>query len=176
MRKYITRRILLAVPMLFAISFIAFVLINFMPSDPAEVALRVNEIIPTDEAVASMRAQLGLDDPFLVRYFRWLADCLRFDFGVSYTNTNRTVISEIVRCIPQTLNLAAMSLVIVLAVSIPIGVLSAVYKNSLFDRIIRFFVFIGTAMPNYWLGLVLIWLFGVKLKFLPTNGATSFKH
>lgn len=176
MRKYITRRILLAVPMLFAISFIAFVLINFMPSDPAEVALRVNEIIPTDEAVASMRAQLGLDDPFLVRYFRWLADCLRFDFGVSYTNTNRTVISEIVRCIPQTLHLAAMSLVIVLAVSIPIGVLSAVYKNSLFDRIIRFFVFIGTAMPNYWLGLVLIWLFGVKLKFLPTNGATSFKH
>lgn len=176
MRKYITRRILLAVPMLFAISFIAFVLINFMPSDPAEVALRVNEIIPTDEAVASMRAQLGLDDPFLVRYFRWLADCLRFDFGVSYTNTNRTVISEIVRCIPQTLNLAAMSLVIVLAVSIPIGVLSAVYKNSLFDRIIRFFVFIGTAMPNYWLGLVLIWLFGVKLKLLPTNGATSFKH
>lgn len=97
MRKYITRRILLAVPMLFAISFITFVLINFMPSDPAEVALRVNEIIPTDEAVASMRAQLGLDDPFLVRYFRWLADCLRFDFGVSYTNTNRTVISEIVR-------------------------------------------------------------------------------
>ena len=95
---------------------------------------------------------------------------------ISYTNTNRTVISEIVRCIPQTLNLAAMSLVIVLAVSIPIGVLSAVYKNSLFDRIIRFFVFIGTAMPNYWLGLVLIWLFGVKLKFLPTNGATSFKH
>ena len=176
MKKYITKRILLAVPMLFAISFIAFILINFMPSDPAEVALRVNEIIPTDEAVASMRAELGLDQPFFVRYFRWLFDCLRLDFGVSYTNTNRTVIGEISRCIPVTLNLAALSLIIVLAVSIPIGVLSAVYKNSVFDKIIRFFVFIGTAMPNYWLGLVLIWFFGVKLRILPTNGATSFKH
>ena len=169
MKKYITKRILLAVPMLFAISFIAFILINFMPSDPAEVALRVNEIIPTDEAVASMRAELGLDQPFFVRYFRWLFDCLRLDFGVSYTNTNRTVIGEISRCIPVTLNLATLSLIIVLAVSIPIGVLSAVYKNSVF-------VFIGTAMPNYWLGLVLIWFFGVKLRILPTNGATSFKH
>lgn len=176
MKKYITKRILLAVPMLFAISFIAFILINFMPSDPAEVALRVNEIIPTDEAVASMRAELGLDEPFFVRYFRWLFDCLRLDFGVSYTNTNRTVIGEISRCIPVTLNLATLSLIIVLAVSIPIGVLSAVYKNSVFDKIIRFFVFIGTAMPNYWLGLVLIWFFGVKLRILPTNGATSFKH
>lgn len=176
MKKYITKRILLSIPMLFAISFIAFILINFMPSDPAEVALRVNEIIPTDEAVASMRAELGLDDPFFIRYFNWLLDCLRLDFGVSYTNTNRTVIGEISRCIPATLNLAAISLIIVLAVSIPIGVLCAVYKNSVFDKIIRFFIFIGTAMPNYWLGLLLIWLFGVKFKILPTNGATSFKH
>lgn len=176
MKKYITKRILLSIPMLFAISFIAFILINFIPSDPAEVALRVNEIIPTDEAIASMRSELGLDDPFLIRYFNWLLDCIKLDFGVSYTNINRTVIGEISRCIPATLNLATISLIIVLAVSIPIGVFSAVYKNSAFDKIIRFSIFIGTAMPNYWLGFILIWLFGVKFKIFPTSGATSFKH
>ena len=72
MKKYIAKRILLAIPMLFAISFIAFMLINIMPSDPAEVALRVNEIIPTEEAIESMRMELGLNDPFFVRYFNWI--------------------------------------------------------------------------------------------------------
>ena len=176
MKKYIAKRILWAIPMLFAISFVAFVLINFMPSDPAEVALRVNEIIPTEEAILSMREQLGLDDPFFVRYFNWLSDCLKLDFGVSYTNTNRTVLEEIVRCLPATINLALMSLVIVIVVSIPVGILCAVFKNSLFDRIIRTFIFIGTAMPNYWLGLLLIYVFALKLKVLPSNGATSFSH
>ena len=176
MNKYITKRILLAIPMLFAISFVAFVLINLMPSDPAEVALRVNEIIPTEEAIVSMREQLGLNDPFFVRYFNWLGDCLRLDLGVSYTNTNRTVVSEIARCLPATINLALFSLIIVIAVSIPVGILCAVYKDSLFDRIIRTFIFIGTAMPNYWLGLILIYVFALKLKILPSNGAISIKH
>ena len=135
MKKYIAKRILLAIPMLFAISFIAFMLINIMPSDPAEVALRVNEIIPTEAAIESMRMELGLNDPFFVRYFNWLGDCLRLDFGVSYTNTTRKVFDEIVRCLPATIDLAIISLVIVIVVSIPVGVLCAVYKDSLFDRI-----------------------------------------
>lgn len=176
MRKYITKRILLAIPMLFVISFIAFILINLIPSDPAEVALRVNEIVPTPEAIESMREELGLNQPFLIRYWNWLVDCLRLDFGVSYTNTNRTVLDEIVRCLPATLKLAGISLGIVIVVSIPIGVLSAVYKNSIFDRVIRSIVFVGTAMPNYWLGLLLIWFFAVNLRWLPTNGATSINH
>ena len=176
MRKYITKRIILAIPMLFAISFIAFILINLIPSDPAEVALRVNEIVPTPEAIESMREELGLNQPFLIRYWNWLVDCLRLDFGVSYTNTNRTVLDEIVRCLPTTLKLAGMSLGIVIVVSIPIGILSAVYKNSIFDRVIRSIIFVGTAMPNYWLGLLLIWFFAVNLRWLPTNGATSINH
>lgn len=176
MKKYVTRRVLLAIPMLFAISFIAFILINLMPSDPAEVALRVNEIIPTEEAIASMREQLGLNEPFFIRYFNWLGDCLKLDFGVSYTNTNRKVLDEIVRCLPATINLAFISLVIVILVSIPVGVLCAVYKDSLFDRSVRTLIFIGTAMPNYWLGLLLIYIFALKLKILPSNGAISFEH
>ena len=96
MKKYIAKRILLAIPMLFAISFIAFMLINIMPSDPAEVALRVNEIIPTEEAIESMRMELGLNDPFFLFFFNWIGDCLRLDFCVSYTNTTRNVFDEIV--------------------------------------------------------------------------------
>lgn len=176
MKKYIIKRILWAIPMLFSITFVAFILINVIPSDPAEVALRVNEIIPTEEAIMSMREQLGLNDPFLVRYFNWLGDCLRLDLGVSYTNTNRNVLDEIIRCLPATINLALMSLVIVIVVSIPVGVLCAVYKNSLFDRIVRTFIFIGTAIPNYWLGLLLMYVFSLKLRVLPSNGATTFSH
>ena len=176
MKKYIAKRILLAIPMLFAISFIAFMLINIMPSDPAEVALRVNEIIPTEEAIESMRMELGLNDPFFVRYFNWLGDCLRLDFGVSYTNTTRNVFDEIVRCLPATIDLAIISLVIVIVVSIPVGVLCAVYKDSLFDRITRSLIFIGTAMPNYWLGLLLVYVFSLKLGIFPSSGATTMKH
>lgn len=176
MAKYIIKRVLLSVPMLLAISFIAFVLINFMPSDPAEVALRVNEVVPTDEAVKLMREQLGLDKPFLFRYFNWLGDVLRFEFGFSYTNNNRAVGSEIIRALPSTIKLASISITMVLIISVPVAILSAIYKNSLFDRIVRTIVFMGTAMPNYWLALLLIWFLGVKLKLLPTNGATTLKH
>lgn len=176
MKKYIIRRVLLVIPMLFAISFIAFLLINFMPSDPAEVALRVNGIVPTDQAIEAMRIQLGLDKPFLIRYFNWLINCLHLDFGVSYANTSKTVLSEILRCLPQTIKLGVFSLIIVVCVSIPIGVLSAVYKNSVFDRIIRVLVFIGSSMPSYLIGIILIYFLGVKLRLLPTGGATSFKH
>lgn len=176
MKKYITKRLLLVIPMLFAISFIAFLLINFMPSDPAEVALRINEIMPTDEAIASMRVQLGLDKPFFVRYFNWLIDCFRLDFGVSYANTTRTVLSEITRCLPYTIKLSVLALIIVVCVSIPIGIFSAVYKNSIFDRVIRVLVFIGSSMPSYLVGIILIYFLSVKLKLFPSGGATSFKH
>ena len=176
MKKYIIKRVLLAIPMLLAISFVAFLLINSMPSDPAEVALIVNEIIPTEEAIESMRNELGLNKPFLVRYINWLGDCLRLDFGVSYINTNRTVLEEISRCLPQTLKLSLISLIIVILVSVPVGIISAVFKDSLFDKLVRTAIFIGTAMPNYWLGLLLIYTLSLKLKILPSNGATTLKH
>lgn len=176
MRIYILKRLLATIPMMLAISFIAFILISFIPSDPAEVALRVNEIVPTPEAIQSMREELGLDKPFLVRYVHWLVDCLHLDFGTSYTNTNRLVYDEIARSLPATLKLAFFAFVIVIGVSFPLGILSAVYQNSWLDRFSRVFIFIFTAIPNYWLGLLLMWLFAVYLNLLPTSGATSFSH
>lgn len=176
MKKYIMKRFALTIPMLLAISFISFILISFIPSDPAEVSLRVNEIIATEETIEAMREILGLNKPFLVRYVDWLKNVIQLDFGSSYINKNRLVFDEIKRTMPVTLKLSSISFIIVILVSFPVGILSAVYKNKAFDKITRIFVFISTAIPNYWLGLLLMWIFALKLKLVPTGGATSFKH
>lgn len=175
MRKYICRRLLLTFPILLGISFLSFVLLNLVPADPAEVALRVNEIIPTPESITEMRRQLGLDRPFLIRYALWLFDAVQLNFGYSYIN-NRLVWDEIARSLPATMELAAMALVIILFFSIPLGVLSAVFKDSLFDRLIRTLVFLGTAMPSYWLGLLLIWWLAIAWDLLPTSGSETFSY
>ena len=177
MKPYIIKRILSAIPLLVIISFVCFVFINLIPSDPAEVALRVRQVpIITEEAIAEVRAELGLDQPYLVRYFTWLWDCLHGDFGISYVNPTRTVAGELLRCLPATLQLASVSFVMVIVLSLPIGFLCAVYKDGWFDKIMRGLVFISTAMPAYWVGLLLMWGISVKLGLLPTNGNGTWQH
>lgn len=177
MKIYIIKRILSAIPLILCISFVCFVFINLIPSDPAEVALRVRQTpIITEEAVAAVRKELGLDDPFLIRYLRWLGDCIHLNFGVSYVNPSRTVLGEMARCLPATLKLALSSLVFVIVLSIPIGFFCAVYQNSWFDRIMRTFVFATTAMPAYWVGLLLMWIVSIKLDLLPTSGSGDFRY
>lgn len=105
MKHCLLRRLLGLVPLLLGISFLSFVLIQLSPGDPAEVAIRVNDITPTPELLAEMRAQLGLDRPFPERYLRWLADVLRGDLGTSYVN-GRPVAGELARALPPTLMLA----------------------------------------------------------------------
>lgn len=177
MKRYVVKRLIATLPLLLGITFLCFAFINLIPSDPAEVVLRVRQTpIISDEAIQSVRKELGLDDPFLVRYLRWLGASARLDFGVSYTNPSRTVLEEIGRCLPATLQLAGLSLVFVIALSLPIGFLSAVYRDSWFDRLMRGSVFMTTAMPPYWVGLLLIWLFSIKLDLLPTSGSGDFRH
>ncbi|EHO79041.1 nickel/cobalt ABC transporter permease [Fusobacterium ulcerans] len=177
MKNYILKRILMSIPLLLCISFVCFVFINLIPSDPAEVALRVRQTpIITEEAIMQVREELGLNAPFLLRYIKWLFQCLRLDFGVSYTNPARTVLGEIGRCLPATLKLAGMSLLFVVTLSLPIGFFCAVYKDSLFDRIMRGIIFMTTAMPAYWIGLLLIWLISIKLDLLPTSGGGGLKY
>lgn len=177
MKQYIIKRLLSAIPLLLIISFVCFVFINLIPSDPAEVALRVRQIpIITEETIAEVQAELGLDKPYFVRYFTWLANCIRGDFGISYVNPSRTVAGELSRSLPATLQLAGVSFIIVIVLSLPIGFLCAVYKDSWFDKIIRAFIFMTTAMPAYWVGLLLIWLVSIKMDLLPTSGSGSWRH
>lgn len=171
MRKYIIRRILTAIPLLLAVSFFTFVFINAIPSDPAEVALRVNQTpVISDELLEQTREQLGLNDPYFVRYFKWLGNAMQFDFGISYTNPRNMVQDEILRALPNTMLLATASFVLVLVLSFPIGFFCAVYKDSWFDKIMRSIIFVTTAMPAYWVGLLLIWLVSIEFDLLPTSG------
>lgn len=177
MKHYVIKRILAAIPLLLCISFVCFVFINLIPSDPAEVALRVRQVpIITPEAIAEVKAELGLDKPYFVRYVNWLWACLKGDFGISYINPARTVADELIRCLPATLTLTAASLVLVILLSLPIGFFCAVYKDGLFDRAMRSFIFMTTAMPAYWVGLLLMWFVSIKLDLLPTSGSGSWQH
>ncbi len=174
---YIVRRTLTAIPLMLMISFVCFVFINLIPSDPAEVALRIRQTpFITPEMIEQVRHELGLDQPYIVRYFQWLVKCLELDFGVSYVNPARTVLGEFERTLPATLQLAGTSLIFVVGLSLPIGFFCAVYKDGWFDRIMRSFVFITTSMPAYWIGLLLIWVVSIKMNLLPTSGSATWKH
>ncbi|SCB98194.1 nickel/cobalt ABC transporter permease [Gilliamella intestini] len=176
MLNYIFKRLIMMIPILIGISFIAFLLINLAPSDPAEVALRLNEIMPTPEAIESMRQELGLNEPFWYRYFNWLYNVFHLDFGRSFIHRDRFVWDEMIRCLKPTLILATSSFVFTLIISLILGILCAIFANSMFDRILRIIIFLGTAMPSYWLGLLFIWLFANYLDLLPTNGYGSWQN
>lgn len=171
MTKYIIKRILGIIPLLFAISIFTFVFINLIPSNPAEVALRVNQTpVISDELLAQTMEDLGLNDPYWVRYFNWVTSALTFDFGISYVDHNYDVAEKILIALPNTAALALLSFVMVIAVSLPVGFLCAVFKDSWFDKLMRGIIFITTAMPAYWVGLMLVWIVAVKMDLLPTSG------
>lgn len=169
MKHCLLRRLLGIVPLLLGISFLSFVLIQLSPGDPAEVAIRVNDITPTPELLAEMRAQLGLDRPFPERYLRWLADVLRGDLDTSYVN-GRPVAGELARALPPTLMLAGTAAVIMLACSLAVALACVRHEGRAVDRLLRGLLFLGTSVPAFWAGLLLIWLFSVHLDWLPTGG------
>ena len=158
MKKYISRRLISLLPILLGITFLAFVIINLSPSNPAEVALRVNNIVATEEAIASKTIELGLDKPF----------SLKGDFGTSYVN-GKDVLGLFEQALPNTLKLAFVALLITIVFSVVVGVLCAIYEGSIGDKITRALVFLGTAMPSFWIGILLIWMFAVKIKIFPTS-------
>lgn len=174
MKNYIIHRMLMMIPLMLLISFIAFLLLNLVPSNPAEVALRVGNVVPTDEAIALMQQELGLDKPFLIRYFHWLWQILHLDFGRSFI-FRTPVLTEILNALPATLYLAAATFILSLVISFSIAFLCVLTRNTWVDKVIRCITFTLMALPNYWLGLLLIWLFAVCFNLLPVSGMLSFK-
>ncbi|MBQ0212802.1 ABC transporter permease subunit [Proteus vulgaris] len=172
MLRYIFWRVLAIFPLALMISFIAFILLELAPSDPAEVALRVNEIVPTPEAIDGMRHELGLDKPFFTRYFLWLMAGFQLDFGTSFL-TRTPVIQEMLRALPPTLWLASTALFFTIILALPLALWCVAKPQSFTDKCIRFIVFVLTAIPNYWLGLLLIWGVAVYLDWLPVSGMLS---
>lgn len=172
MLRLIVRRLIVLVPVLAAISLISFVVVSFSPSDPAEVAIRVNAMVPTPELIAATRAEMGLDDPFLVRWFDWITAALAGDLGRSWVS-GRPVAGEFAEALPATLLLAAVALAIIVVVALACGIVCARTEGSRTDRLIRGVIFVLSAMPDYWAGLLLMWLFAVALGWLPTSGMTG---
>jgi peptide/nickel transport system permease protein len=175
MGAYILKRILLMIPVLLGITILSFGVMKLAPGDPTTILTDLNPNI-NREAVERIRAHYGLDQPFYVQYLKWLKSIAMLDFGRSFAPDNRPVLNKILERLPITLLINVLSMILILAVAIPLGVMSAVKQDSLFDRSSTVFVFIGFAIPTFWLALLLMILFGVKLDWLPISGFRSLSY
>ena len=174
-KKQLFKRIIQVFIVLFGISFFTFGLTYLSPGDPAEIMLTECGNIPTPELLEQTRHELGLDKPFLAQYWNWLKRVFTGDMGMSYS-MKVPVINKLVSCLIPTLTLSIAALIIMLSISIPLGIISAVYKGRFIDYLIRVFTFLGVSIPNFWIGLILLSFFGVKLRWVTVSGgSTDFK-
>lgn len=171
-KKQIGKRFLQILVVLFGISFFTFGLTYLSPGDPAEIMLTECGNIPTPELLEKTRAELGLDKPFIVQYGTWLKGVLTGDMGTSYS-MKVPVVDKLTSCFWPTLQLALMSLLMMVVISIPLGILSAVYQNKWPDYLVRAITFFGVSIPSFWIGLIFLSIFGVTLRWVAVAGGTT---
>jgi peptide/nickel transport system permease protein len=164
--KLVGRRLLATIPLLFFVSLVVFALVHALPGDPAILFLG-EEADP--ETVARFRTRLGFDRPLVVQYGEWLARALRGDLGRSL-RSNQPVTEAILQRLPVTLELMGAALLVSLAIAVPMGIISALKRNSGIDLASMFFALVGFSTPNFWLGLILIYVFALVLRWLPPSG------
>lgn len=174
MTKYILKRMLQLVIVLLGVTFLTFMVTQATPSDPAEMQYAIMGIAPSPELLEQTREDMGLNDPVLVQYGRWLKNVLKGDLGES-SKYGEPVLSQMTRKLPMTLKLALVSGVIMILISFPLGIYSAVKKNKFSDYIIRFTSFLGISVPNFWLALMLMYVFAIRLGWLNVISADNAK-
>lgn len=170
MTRIVVRRLAIAVPLLLVVSFAVFALTAVSPTDPARAILGDGA---TPAAVAGLHRQLGLDEPLLVRYWHWLVALSHGSLGTSWFG-NQPVTTKIVQGLPVTLALVVPSLVLSAAVAVPLGLWTGMRAGSRVDRAVRAAAGVGLAVPEFWVGLMLVLLLSQKLHLLPGTGTTSF--
>lgn len=171
MVRYILKRLLQLVVVLLGVTFLTFMITQATPSDAAEMKYVSMGMMPSTELLEKTREEMGLNDPVLIQYGRWLGNVLHGDLGES-SKFGESVWTQMTRKLPMTLKLAGVSLIVVIVFSFPLGILSAVKKNKVADYMIRFLSFFGVSMPNFWLALLLMYIFAVRLgwfKVVSTN-------
>lgn len=169
-KKQILARIGQIVLVLLGISFITFALVMLAPGDVVRQMIAGNEdIIVSQAEIDALRAELGLDKPFFFQYLDWLGRALQGNLGFSYM-VKKPVVEALWEGLPGTVLLSLASLFMMMVVSIPAGIYSAVKRGSIVDNIVRAFTFMGVSMPGFWVGLMLLWIFGLKLDLLPIVG------
>jgi peptide/nickel transport system permease protein len=175
MSAYLIKRILFMIPLLLGITIICFFVMRLAPGAPTDLQTQMNP-----KASAEMKERLmsmyELDKPIHVQYWSWLKKIGRGDLGTSFSSDHRPVSDKIWERLPITILINLLSLIIIVAVAVPIGVLSAVHQDSLFDKVTAVFVFIGFAMPTFWLALLMMIFFGIHLGWLPISGLRSLNY
>ena len=165
-RKQLVNRIIQMIVVLFGISLVTFALTYLSPGDPVRTMYASSGMIPSEEVIQQTREALGLNRSFFVQYWCWLKDCLTGYFGISYSAKKPVADVILLRLVP-TLKLAFMSLIVMLMIALPLGMLAAVKKNKIIDFIIRGISFLGTSIPNFWVGLMLLYVVALKFNLLP---------
>ena len=165
MKKYVLHRFLQLIPVLIGITFLSFAMMRLAGSD-AIIELYGDKGAVAEEIIEAKRAELGLDKPFLTQYLAWVGGMLRGDMGVSYVS-GKEVFGTFISKLPATLLLTALSIVMTVVISVPLGVLAAVRHDRFTDYFLRFFSFVGNSMPNFFVALLLMQIFSIKLKWFP---------
>ncbi|MFH1541029.1 MAG: ABC transporter permease [Elusimicrobiota bacterium] len=171
MISYLFRRLLLTIPVLLGITIITFLVMHLSPGKPTDVLTDMNQKM-TAEAKQRLIAIYGLDKPFYIQYGMWLKRLAKLDFGKSFKD-DRPVIKKITERLPATLLLNFLSIIFIFAIAIPIGVFSAVKKDTVFDKITTITVFLGFSVPTFWIAILLMIFFGLHLGWLPISGFRS---
>jgi len=169
MTNFLLRRLVQMIPLLIGISILSFLIVKATPGDQTMVYIDPNKPPPSVEDMARLRAQLGLDQPLPIQYVRWLGSALQGDLGFSLSG-RRAVLTEITDRLPATFLLGFTSLLIALVLALPIGIFSAVKRYSFMDYVITVISFIGLSVPGFFLALLLMQIFAVQLRLLPTTG------
>jgi peptide/nickel transport system permease protein len=174
---YLARRVFSLVLVLIGVSMMAFVLGDLAPGDPAVMHyLKIYGYPPqTQEEVEKVREVMGLDDPMPIRYVRWALGVVQGDLGKSFAS-GAPVLPDLLLHLPVTLKLAFIGLVVGSLIAFPLGILAAVFHNSLIDLVARFFSLLGSCIPSFWLAYMLILAFSVKLRWLPVAGSSTWQH
>lgn len=175
MLRYLLKRLLTMLPLLLGITLISFVVIHLAPGEPTDMQTDLNPEASV-ELKERLRAQYGLDEPLLVQYGKWLGRLAKLDFGTSFSQDRRPVLEKIVERLPITILINVLSIAVILAISLPLGILSATRRNSGFDRATTVLVFLGFATPSFWLALLLMDSLGVRLGLFPIAGLKSIGH
>ena len=172
MRKleYVIRRILTCIPLLLVLSFVLFVLLRLTPGDPVGAILGLQA---TPETMAALRHELGLDQPVWKQYVDWLWGVLHGDFGVEY-RARKPIGPLLAQRIPVTLELTFLAMLTSICISIPLGILAALYRGTTIDRVAMTASILGITLPDFWIGVMLIFLVALRLNLLPASGFVPF--
>ncbi len=171
MGGYILKRLIGMIPLFLGISLITFVVIHLAPGKPTDLMTQLNPRVSLETRMR-LEKLYGLDKPLPVQYWMWLKRLIRMDFGESFLD-GRKVIHKVMERLPVTISINLLAMLLILGVAIPLGVFSALRQHSFLDKITTVIVFIGFATPSFWLALLLMYLFGVKLGWLPISGLFS---